>query len=163
MGSLVSIEGHANSKLACIEHTQNGDVRTCPSIGPQTTTSSTSAQQASPGDTSNWVFNLEHKRKIFCNTYAICLTSRLVKYTPLDNHAEWNELANWKFQLSVVSRFLEPSLLPNIFSYEKLCLKYKKNSNKIPQVQKPWIWNSRLFKEVQKRESFLMNSHFGPS
>jgi len=53
MGSLMSVEGHTNLKLACIEHTQNGDIRTYPSIRPQTMTSSTFAQQASPGDTSN--------------------------------------------------------------------------------------------------------------
>lgn len=44
MGSLMSVEGHANLKLACTEHTQNGDIKTYPSIRPQTMMSSTVAQ-----------------------------------------------------------------------------------------------------------------------
>ena len=40
------------------------------------------------GDASNWVFNFDHKPKIFCNTYAMCLTSCLVKYTPAENYTQ---------------------------------------------------------------------------
>jgi len=103
----MSVEGHANLKLACIEHTQNGNIKTYPSVRPQTMTSSTVAQRASPGDASNWVFNFDRKPKISWNTYATCLTSCLVKYTPVGNYAEWNGTCNWKFRLSSVSRFLE--------------------------------------------------------
>jgi hypothetical protein len=84
----MSVEGHTNLRLACIEHTKNGDIKTYPNIRQRTMSSSTVAQQASSGDISNRVFNFDRKAKLFCNTYAICLTFCLVKYTPVDNYAE---------------------------------------------------------------------------
>lgn len=153
-GSLTSVEGHANLKLACIQHTQNGDIRTDPSIRPRTMTSSTFAQQASPGDASNWVFHLDHKPKIFCNTYAICLTSCLVKHTPSYNYAEWNGTCNWKFRSSIVSQFPELSSSMNIFLYEKMCLKYKKKIlTKFFRCRNLGSEIRWLFKEVKKEKA----------
>jgi hypothetical protein len=149
-GSLMSVEGHANLKLTCIKHTQNGDIKTYPSIRPWTMTSWTVARQGFPGDTSNWVFNFDCNPKIFCNTYAICLTTCLVKYTPTDNYAEWNGPWNWKFRLSIVPHFLEFCCRHWIPIYMKNCILNIQNSNKILQMWKPWIWNSWLFKEVKK-------------
>jgi hypothetical protein len=117
-------------KLACIEHTQNGDKN----ISKHQTTNNDilhSCTAASPGDTSNWVFNFDHKPKIFCKTYAIRLTSCLVKYTPVDKLRGVKR--NFQLKIQIVHRVSVPRILSsllNIFLYEKLCLKHEKIQTK---------------------------------